>query len=68
MGDIWEDVPIATVDAVEQKNLEFDSVASFRDWLATEPGPEDLLIALTAEREGKNRKTIIKEINQALNG
>jgi len=65
MDDIWADVPVATV---EKEFVEFDSVASFRDWLATEPEPEDLLVALTAEKQGKGRKTIIKEINQALNG
>jgi hypothetical protein len=67
MDDIWADVPVKpTVEKVD--NLEFDSVASFREWLETEPNETDLLVALTAEKAGKGRKTIIAEINKALNG
>jgi len=62
MDDIWADVP-----DIETELETFDSIISFREWLATEPDEEQLLIALTAEKQGKGRKTIIKEINQALN-
>lgn len=71
MDDIWADVPVkSTVEEKEVESLEFDTVADFRDWMAGEGKPDDdtLSAMLIAEKNGKGRKTIISEINKALNG
>lgn len=63
--DIWANVP---VKSIREPVPEFKKIDDFRKWLKTNPDEEDLIVALTNERDGKKRKTVIKEINQVLNG
>jgi len=79
MDDIWADVPVKAAGmGIDSSNVEaalnvmvpeFDTIDDFRIWMKTNPEPEDLLVVLTTEKnQDKPRKTIIKEINRALNG
>lgn len=65
MDDFWN---LPDEDEAEPNNFEFKTIDDFRDWMKTNPNLEDLIIARTTETNGKGRKTILKEINQALNG